>query len=86
MPPRRTPVPKPTFMDMIYQFNKLKPPKFQGGAYPLKYEEWFRKLENLFENIECPGRFKIALTTNQIEGDAKYWWGLQLNPREKRTQ
>jgi len=34
------PVPEPTTMDVIFQFNKLKPPKFQGGADPLKYEEW----------------------------------------------
>jgi len=35
-------------MDMIYQFNKLKPPKFKGGANPLRYEEWMQKFENLF--------------------------------------
>jgi len=47
MPPRRELVQEPTVMDVICQFNKLKPPKFQGGANPLKYEEWIRKLENL---------------------------------------
>jgi len=48
---------------MICQFNKWKPPKFQGGADPLRYEEWKRKLENLFEIMECPDRYKVALTT-----------------------
>jgi len=28
MPPRREPVAKPIAFQMIYQFNKLKPPKF----------------------------------------------------------
>jgi len=58
---------------MIYQFNKLKPLKFQGGADPLKYEEWKRKLENLFEIMECSDRFKVALTTYQFEGEAEFW-------------
>ena len=45
MPPSREWVQEPTAMDVICQFNKLKPPKFQGGADPLKYEEWVRRLE-----------------------------------------
>jgi len=81
MPPRREPVPEPTTLDMICQFNKLKPPKFQAGADPLKYEEWKRKLENLFEIMECPDRFKVALTTYQFEGEAEFWWGT-VKPRE----
>jgi len=50
-------------MDMICQFNKLKPAKFQGGADPLKYEESIWRLENFFEIIKCPDRFKVALAT-----------------------
>jgi len=63
-------------MDMICQCNKLKPPKFLGGANPLRYEEWVRKLENLFEIMECPNRFKGALATYQFEKEAEYWWGM----------
>ena len=43
MPPRRALASEPTDIDMICQFNKLKPPKFLGGANPLRYEEWARK-------------------------------------------
>ena len=46
MPRRREPIQEPTSLDMICQFNKLKPSKFQGGADPLKYEEWKWKLDN----------------------------------------
>ena len=81
MLPRREPPQEPTTLDMICQFNKLKPPKFQGGADPLKYEEWKRKLENLFAIIECPDRYKVALTTYQFEGEAEFWWGT-VKPRE----
>ena len=31
MPPRREP-PEPTAIEMICQFNKLKPPKFESGS------------------------------------------------------
>ena len=59
-------------MDMICQFNKLKPPKFQGGADPLKYEEWMCRLENLFKIMEYPDRYKAALATYQFEGEVEY--------------
>jgi len=62
-------------MDMICQFNKLKPPKFQGVSGPLKYEEWMRRMENLFEIMECPTRFKVALATYQFEGEVEYLVG-----------
>jgi len=83
MPPRRELVQEPTAMDVICQFNKLKPPKFQGGANPLKYEEWIRKLENLFEIIECPERYKVALASYQFEGEAEYWWETVKPRREE---
>jgi len=67
-------------MDMICQFNKLKPPKFQGGSDPLKYKEWMRRIENLFEIMEYPARFKVALATYQFEGEVEYWWGT-VKPR-----
>jgi len=67
-------------MDTICQFNKLKPPKFLGGANPLRYEEWVRRLENLFKIMECPDRFKVALATYQFEGEVEFWWGM-VKPR-----
>ena len=81
MPPCREAVPEPTVMDIIFQFNKLKPPKYQAGVDPLKYEEWKRKLENLFEIMECPYRYKVALATYQLEGETECWWGT-IKPRE----
>jgi len=81
MPPRTQAVARePSAMEYICQFNKLQPPKFQGGSDPLKYEEWVRRLENLFEMMECPERYKVALATYQFEGEAEYWWGT-IKPR-----
>jgi len=72
MPPRGAPASEPTALDMICQLNKLKPPKFQGGVNPLRYEEWIRRLENLFEIMECPDRFKVALAMYQFEGEDEF--------------
>jgi len=63
MPPHRQPPQKLTAVDVICQFNKLKPSKFQGEANLLKYEEWIRRLENLFEIMDCPDQYKVSLAT-----------------------
>jgi len=80
MPPRRVPILEPTTIDMICKFNKLKPPKFHGGAHPLIYEEWMRRLESLFEVMECQERFEVALAMYQFKGEAEHWWGT-VKPR-----
>jgi len=72
MASHREPVLGPSAMVMICQFNKLKPPKLEGGAYPLRYEEWMQELENLFEIMDCPARFKVALATFQFDKEAKF--------------
>ena len=72
MPPRREPVAEPTTMGMICQFNKLKPPKFGGGTDRLAYEEWLRRMENLFKVMEFPEMFKVCLATHQFEREAEF--------------
>jgi len=49
------------------QFNKLKPPKFEGETDPMVYKERLRRLENLFEIMECPERFKEHLATYNLK-------------------
>jgi len=75
MPPGRELIPEPIAMEMICQFNKLKPPKFEGGTGPVIYEEWLRRMENLFEIMECPERFKVHLATYQFKREVEFWWG-----------
>jgi len=72
MPPQREPVVEPTALKMACRFNKLKPPKFGGGIDPLAYEEWLRRIENLFEVMDCPEGFKMCPVTHQFEKEAKF--------------
>jgi len=65
-------IPEPTAMEMICEFHKLKPPKFEGGTDPMVYEEWLRRMKNLFEIMDCPERFKVHLTVYQFEKEAAF--------------
>ena len=38
------------------------------------YEEWLRRMKNLFEIMKCPEGFKVHLATYQFEKEAKFWW------------
>jgi len=80
MPPRRELMPEPTAMELICQFNQLKPPKFEGGTDPVVHEEWLQRMKNLFEIMECLKRFKMHLTTYQFEKEAKFLSGI-VKPR-----
>jgi len=80
MPHRRELIPELTTMEMICQFNRLKPPKFEGGTEPMVYEEWFQRTENLFEIMECPERFKVNLAAYPLKKEAEFWWGT-VKPR-----
>ena len=77
MPPTRAPSPpsplEPIAMDIVYKYNKLKSLKFKGGPNPLLYEEWLRKMQNLFAMLECLEHFKVQLATYQFEKEAEYW-------------
>ena len=44
------------------------------------YEEWLWRMENLFEIMECPERYKLHLATYQFEKGVKSWWGI-VKPR-----
>jgi len=72
MPPRREPVMEPTALEMICQFNKLKPPKFSGGIDAIAYKEWLKRMENLFEVMDCPEGTMVHLATHQFEKGAEF--------------
>jgi len=44
------------------------------------YEEWLRRIEKLFEIMECPEWVKVRLATYQLEREAEFWWGI-VKPR-----
>jgi len=73
MPPQRELIPEPMAIEMIFQFNKLKPPKFEGGTDPMVHKEWLQRMKNLFEIMECPDKFKVHLGAYQFEKEDEFW-------------
>ena len=73
MPPRVI-LPRITAREVLCNFQKLKPPKFEGGPDPLVYEDWIRKIEDLLEVMECPPQLKVRLASHQFEKEANFWW------------
>ena len=67
-------------MEVLCNFQKLKPPKFEGGPDPLVYEDWIRKIEDLLEVMECPPQFKVRLASHQFEKEANFWWATFQTP------
>jgi len=65
-------VAEPTALEMICQFNKLKPSKFSSGTDLLACEEWLRRIENLFEVMDCPEGSKVRLATHQFKKEAEF--------------
>lgn len=75
MPPRQEQPPELMTVDMICQFNKLKPPKFEGRLDLLVSEALLRKMENLLPIMECLDRFKVHLATYQFPREVQFQWG-----------
>jgi len=80
MPPRRELIAEPTTLEMICQFNKLKPLKFSGWTDPLAYEEWLRRTENLFEVMDCPESSKVTWQPTNFKRRLNSG-GVRLNPK-----
>ena len=68
-------------MEMLIKFLKLKPPTFDGTPDPMQYEYWKRKIEGLFEVMECPTNYRVRFAAHLFEKDASFWWDT-VKPRE----
>ncbi|XP_057785468.1 uncharacterized protein LOC131003008 [Salvia miltiorrhiza] len=59
---------------VIEQFRRYAPPRFDGKSGPLALEEWVMELERIFEHIECADAHKVSCATFQFTEDAGHWW------------
>ncbi|KAG5536039.1 hypothetical protein RHGRI_023734 [Rhododendron griersonianum] len=68
----------------IKDFQKMKPPTFEGGIDGLKAYNWVQGMEKIFSVIQaqCPETHKVVLATYNFEGEAHRWW-LQQREREQ---
>ena len=61
-------------IDLIRDFKKIKPPRFQGGIEPMKAEAWVLEMEKLFEIFPSTDTQKVTLTAFTLDDDARRWW------------
>ncbi|XP_030459066.1 uncharacterized protein LOC115679593 [Syzygium oleosum] len=57
---------------VVEQFLKLKPPKFNGKGDPEPATLWVEELEKAFELLGCTEEEKVAVY--QLQGNASDWW------------
>ena len=75
-PPPPPPPPPNDGMEMLIKFLKLKPLTFDGAPDPIQYEHWKRKIEGLFEVMECPANHKVKFAAHLFEKDAGFCWDM----------
>ena len=61
---------------IIYRFQRLNPPIFQGkaGADPSESEYWLEQIEKIFNFIGCREEEKITCATFMLGDEADHWW------------
>ncbi|XP_056161223.1 uncharacterized protein LOC115662164 [Syzygium oleosum] len=59
---------------LLEQFLKLKPPKFDGKGDPEAAPRWVEELEKAFEVLGCTEAEKVTLAVYQLQENANDWW------------
>ena len=59
---------------LVEQFLKLKPHKFDGRSDLVAASLWVEELEKAFDVRECTDEEKVTLVVYQLQGNASDWW------------
>ncbi|XP_030473584.1 uncharacterized protein LOC115691148 [Syzygium oleosum] len=59
---------------LVEQFLKLKPPKFNGRGDPEAAPRWVEELEKAFEVLGCTETEKVTLAVYQLQDNVNDWW------------
>ncbi|XP_030471181.1 uncharacterized protein LOC115689310 [Syzygium oleosum] len=59
---------------LVEQFFKLKPSKFNGTGDPEAAILWIKELEKAFALLRCSGEDKVILAVYQMQGNTSNWW------------
>ncbi|XP_056173892.1 uncharacterized protein LOC130139923 [Syzygium oleosum] len=59
---------------LVEQFLKMKPPKFNGKGDPEAAPDWVEELEKTFEVLGCTDTEKVTLAAYQLQSSANDWW------------
>ncbi|XP_058181155.1 uncharacterized protein LOC131301571 [Rhododendron vialii] len=59
------------------EFCKRRPPTFHGDTNPVMAETWLNEVKMILKTLGITqDGDRVALTTYQLKGEARYWWDL----------
>ncbi|XP_058217379.1 uncharacterized protein LOC131328453 [Rhododendron vialii] len=59
------------------EFCKCRPPTFHGDTNPVVAETWLNEVKMILRTLGITqDGDRVALTTYQLKGEARYWWDL----------
>ncbi|XP_030444639.2 uncharacterized protein LOC115667163 [Syzygium oleosum] len=74
---------------LVEQFLKLKPLKFDRKGDPEAAPRWVEELEKVFEVLGCTEAEKVTLAVYQLQDNASDWWKAtrgECSPRSARER
>ena len=60
-------------MQILAEFVKLKPPKFEGQPDPLAAERWLKAIKEMFNTTRVKPKYWVGFATYLFEGSAENW-------------
>ncbi|XP_022866463.1 uncharacterized protein LOC111386240 [Olea europaea var. sylvestris] len=75
-----------TMSSIVEQFRRFKPPSLDGRGDPFAAEEWLRRLEGIFEHMNCNDAQKVSCAKFMLTDDAGHWWEFETRTRTTKQQ
>ncbi|CAE6189787.1 unnamed protein product [Arabidopsis arenosa] len=64
----------PSYIRLMEQLRRIGTEFFRGGANPEDADACRTRMEQNFQSIRCPERYRVDLAVHYLEGDAHLWW------------
>ena len=58
----------------LEQFQKMKPPVFEGEVDPLQAEAWLLQIEKILDVINCTVEHRVSFSSFMFQKEAEHWW------------
>ncbi|XP_056691642.1 uncharacterized protein [Spinacia oleracea] len=59
---------------MFKNFSSLNPPSYDGKPDPVEFEDWINRIDQLFETLQCPEKWRVDFAVFYLSGQAGLWW------------
>ena len=58
----------------LEQFQKMKPPVFEGEVDPLQAEAWLLQIEKILDVMNCTDEQRVSFSSFIFQKEAEHWW------------